>query len=222
MTRAVVALFSGGIDSAVMVGIAAGRGDAVFPLYVRQGFVWEDEEVAMARRFLGSLAGGGGEVRPLAEARLSVPSDFSGRWALDASAQAPDLDSPDEAVYLPGRNLALLTQAAIHAATVGAERIELGILAANPFPDATAGFFRAFETAASAGLSRPVRIDTPLAAMDKTAVLREGSRFDLSLTLTCIRPGGGRHCGACNKCAERRRAYARAGLPDPAVYSTGG
>lgn len=218
----IVVLFSGGIDSAVMTGLAAVSGVVTRPLYVRQGFVWEDEECAMAARFLASLAGEGRNVRPLAEARMTVPAGYASRWALDADAAIPDADSPDEAVYLPGRNLALLTQGAIHAAATGATEIHLGVLAANPFPDATEEFFRAFESAAAAGLEQTIRVRTPLASMDKTEVLLCGARFDLSLTLTCIRPRAGRHCGACNKCAERRRACSRAGLPDPADYSAGG
>jgi 7-cyano-7-deazaguanine synthase len=38
------------------------------------------------------------------------------------------------------------------------------------------------------------------------------------LTFSCMRPVDGKHCGTCNKCAERRRAFASAGLSDPTEY----
>jgi 7-cyano-7-deazaguanine synthase len=38
------------------------------------------------------------------------------------------------------------------------------------------------------------------------------------LTFSCIRPIGIRHCGRCNKCEERRRAFADAGVKDPTKY----
>jgi 7-cyano-7-deazaguanine synthase len=41
----------------------------------------------------------------------------------------------------------------------------------------------------------------------------------LVFTLSCIQPLVGRHCGACNKCAERRRAFEQAQLPDPTEYA---
>ena len=48
----------------------------------------------------------------------------------------PAYDTPDEDVYLTGRNLVLLTKAGVLAARHGAHRIALGPLAGNPFPDA--------------------------------------------------------------------------------------
>jgi 7-cyano-7-deazaguanine synthase len=46
-----------------------------------------------------------------------------------------------------------------------------------------------------------------------------GDGLPLELTFSCLRPVGGLHCGRCNKCAERRRGFAEAGLPDPTQYA---
>jgi len=45
-----------------------------------------------------------------------------------------------------------------------------------------------------------------------------GRNLPLKLTFSCISPVSGQHCGRCNKCAERRRAFADAGVPDPTDY----
>lgn len=218
-TPGVVALISGGLDSAVMLGLALDRGDRVLPLYVRQGFVWEDEEEAAVRRFLGALqrrAPAG--LMEFQVSRLSAPRRFVGAWALDADRPAPAADSPDEAVYLPGRNLGLLTQAALAAYSHGLGRIQIGALSGNPFPDATPAFFRAFERCVAEAMRWRVGIEAPLGRLTKTETLELGLRFPLDRTLSCIRPCGGAHCGRCNKCEERRLAFRRAGLPDPTHY----
>lgn len=216
----IVALVSGGLDSAVMLGLALEAGETVWPLYVRQGFVWEDEEVRALERFLDSLVSiSSGRLNPLTQTALTAPYVGSVAWATEVAADFPGAETPDEAVYLPGRNLALLTQASILAHSKSVARIQLGVLAANPFPDATSEFFQAFEAAAYQAMRNKITIERPLAAMHKSEVLRRGAKFDLGLTLSCLRPMGGVHCGRCNKCAERRRAFREAGVSDPSRYA---
>jgi 7-cyano-7-deazaguanine synthase len=64
-----------------------------------------------------------------------------------------------------------------------------------------------------------VRVERPYAGLHKVAVVRRGRDFPLGLSFSCIQPIGERHCGACNKCAERRQAFADAGLADPTEYA---
>ncbi|MBI1785504.1 7-cyano-7-deazaguanine synthase [Candidatus Sumerlaeota bacterium] len=215
-----VVLMSGGIDSAVMAGMAARAGDIVYPLYVRQGFLWEDEELGAVGRYLAAFnSEDRARVRPLTTIASQAPPTFGVPWALDHRAMPPEINEPDEEVYLPGRNLALLTQAAILGYTIGAGRIQLGILSANPFPDATPEFFRSFEKTVFAAMRWPVKVETPLAEFGKSEVIFRGRDFPLSLTLSCVRPRGGIHCGRCNKCSERWRAFVKAGVSDPAPYA---
>jgi hypothetical protein len=46
-----------------------------------------------------------------------------------------------------------------------------------------------------------------------------GANLPLELTFSCIDPHCLLHCGRCNKCAERRAAFADAGLADRTVYA---
>ena len=72
------------------------------------------------------------------------------------------------------------------------------------------------------GLDRPLPIETPLAGVTKGEVVRRGAGLPLELTFSCLSPTADhRHCGMCNKCAERRRGFAAAGVPDPTVYAYG-
>lgn len=215
----VVVLLSGGLDSAVMAGLAVDQGDPILPLFVRQGFVWEDEEEAAVRRFLRELdAYAPGLVRPLLVSTISAPRELAGTWAVDPAQPAPDARSADEAVYLPGRNLALLTQASLAAYTHGVTRIQIGALSSNPFPDATSAFFRSFENSVLEAMRWPISVEVPLGNVTKTEALELGLRYRLETTLSCIRPASGIHCGACNKCEERRVAFVQARVPDPTRY----
>ena len=60
-------------------------------------------------------------------------------WAI--RGEPPGFDTPDEDVYLEGRNVVLLTKAAVFMARARLARVYIGPLAGNPFPDATPEFF---------------------------------------------------------------------------------
>jgi 7-cyano-7-deazaguanine synthase len=140
-------------------------------------------------------------------------------WAV--RGEAPSFDTPDENVYLEGRNIVLLAKAAIYMARKNVVRVLLGPLAGNPFPDATPAFFAAMQRALSTGLDRPIEIATPLVTMHKADVIRLGARLGVpfELTLSCMQPAGGLHCGRCSKCRERRDAFRDAGVADPTPYA---
>ncbi len=214
----VVALVSGGIDSAVLAWYLARQNRRVVPVYVREGLVWEAAELAQLGRFLAAVAAPG--LEPLRI--LDVPMGDVTRnehWSV-SGRNTPAGDSPDAAVYLPGRNLILLSKAAVLAAEIGADAVALGLLAGNPFPDATPDFLNAMEHAISLGLGRPIRVVTPFSGMTKLQVLELGRSLPLELTFSCLAPHGERPCGCCNKCAERQRVFRAAGLPDPTPYDT--
>ena len=133
----------------------------------------------------------------------------------------PAYDTPDEDVYLHGRNVALLSKAAVYAAVRHISRIVVAPLAGNPFPDATPGFFSSLNAALSLGLAAPVEVSAPFAHLHKADVVRIGAQLGVpfELTLSCMNPSGTTHCGLCSKCRERRDAFQAAGINDPTIYS---
>jgi 7-cyano-7-deazaguanine synthase len=215
---ALAVLVSGGVDSAVLVGDALSRRDAVFPLYVRCGLFWEGVELEHLRRFLAALKGP--NLRPLHLLDVPVADLYGRHWSLNGQ-DVPGGDTPDSAVFLPGRNVLLLGKAVLwcHLHDVGA--VALAPLESNPFPDATPAFFADFEAVVNRAVGGRVRIRQPYLGLHKADVLRRGRHLPLGLTFSCIRPVEGRHCGVCNKCAERRRGFADAGLDDPTPYAEG-
>jgi 7-cyano-7-deazaguanine synthase len=211
-------LFSSGLDSAVLAAAEA-RTCQVHPVYVSAGLAWEREELAAVDRLLAAPV-----YRDLATiARLTFTVEDlypPTHWALRGTP--PAFDTPDEDVYLTGRNIILLSKAGIYCAQRKLSRIALGPLAGNPFPDATPEFFSTMARALSLGLAHQIAIDAPFVTMDKSEVIRLGAELGVpfELTLSCMNPREGRHCGQCSKCRERRDAFREAGIADPTSYAT--
>jgi 7-cyano-7-deazaguanine synthase len=221
-------LFSAGLDSAVLVADAVHAqrtpGATVRAIYVSVGFAWEAEERAMAARLFASPPFAGA-IEPPVELRFDMRDVFpASHWAV--RGEPPAFDTPDEDVYLDGRNLILLSKAAVYMGRGAASeagrttRLLLGTLAGNPFPDATPAFFETMGRALSLGLGTPITIEAPFASMHKADVIRRGLELGvpLGLTLSCMQPKDGLHCGKCSKCRERRDAFREAGVDDPTLY----
>lgn len=211
-------LVSGGLDSAILLGEAVQHYQEVYPLYVRTGLIWETVERAYLERFLAGLRSAA--LRPLRVFDEPVRDVYGEHWSLSGDG-TPDQDSPDEAVFLPGRNVLLLAKPILWCHLNGVPEIAMAPLSSNPFPDATEEFFEGFLAAVNHAVSGKVRILRPFALLHKEQVLVRGRGLPLEHTLSCIRPVDGLHCGRCNKCAERRRGFAQAGIADPTCYADG-
>jgi 7-cyano-7-deazaguanine synthase len=218
-----VILTGGGLDSSILLARELERRSRLYPLYVRQGTVWEKAEETVLRHFLEAMESkhDRGRLAPLRVMRLDLPEVYASQWALNPAIEAPDEKSPDEAVYLPGRNLALLFSGALLAQSLGVSTILIGLLAGNPFSDSRPLFFQSFEQTYALATQYQIRILTPLGSMHKEEVIRSGTGLPLQFTFSCLRPVDARHCGHCNKCAERQRGFARAGIADPTLYHPG-
>jgi 7-cyano-7-deazaguanine synthase len=204
----VLALASGGIDSAVMLWELTQTYDPVVPFYVRCGFAWEGAELFWLRRYLKKIAHPA--LQPCVVVDLPMGDIFPTKverthWSLTGKG-VPSAQSQDAEVYLPGRNAVLMSKAAVYAALNGIETIASGILKGNPFADSTPYFFLTLEIALSEACQSKLTIITPYAALSKKEVMIRGRHLPLDLTFSCLAPAGRKHCGACNKCAERARA----------------
>jgi 7-cyano-7-deazaguanine synthase len=170
-------------------------------------------------------------VRPLVSLTVDMRDVYAAtHWAVEG--KPPAYHTPDEDVYLPGRNVILLGKAGVYCAAAHIDRIVLGTLGHNPFPDATPAFRAAMASALSLGLAHTLQIHAPYADISKADVIRRGAALGVpfDLTLSCMAPlvapmgrapkaGGVRHCGRCSKCRERHDAFIEAGVDDPTQYA---
>jgi 7-cyano-7-deazaguanine synthase len=225
-------LLSGGLDSAILLHRFLEQGWHVQPFYVRSGCVWQPFEQRAVKELLAALAtpnlgtpSHASSTQPrlaqLVELDMPVDDLYAGHWSMTGQA-VPDSRSPDEAVFLPGRNPLLLMKPALWCVMHGISGIGLATLSANPFDDATPEFFARFEAMIEQATGYPFRVVRPFETLSKRCVMKLGQGMPLELTFSCLAPVGGLHCGRCNKCAERASAFANAGMSDPTKYAAVG
>lgn len=208
-------LVSGGVDSCVLLAEIARRERQVHPLYVRAGLYWEEAELAGLRRFVEAVKTPA--LGPIQVLELPVGDMYGAHWSV-SGADVPADSTPDEAVYLPGRNVLLLSKAMIWCRLHNVGNLGLAPLKGNPFPDATPDFFTRFEAIVNQAVAGSIRLHRPYAELSKVEVLQRGKELPLELTFSCIRPEVGEHCGVCNKCGERRAGFHAAGIADRTLY----
>ncbi len=220
-------LLSGGLDSTVSLAMAREYCEPRWALFFDyQQHAAKREEAAsrgIAKRFglrfrrielpwLGELS----------SSRLivgkGVPPDAS-----------PDLlsgegDASSRAVWVENRNGVLINIAAAFAASrdcgiiiVGFNREE-----ARAFPDNGERFLAAMNDVLATGVGKPVRVESPTAALVKREIVERGLALDIPWRFiwSCYR-GNERMCGSCQSCVRLSRAIA--GTPaETAVIFEGG
>jgi 7-cyano-7-deazaguanine synthase len=210
-------LISGGLDSAILLGDALRRQTEVHPLYVRTGLIWEPTEFAHLELYLRAVRCPGlHALTVLVQPALDL---YGSHWSVTGK-DVPEANSPDKAVFLPGRNLLLLSKALLWCHLHAVPALALGSLGTNPFPDASPKFFQGMQDLVNESVGGNVAIRLPFAGMAKRDVMRLGHGLPLEFSFSCIDPIRGHHCGRCNKCAERQHAFADAGMVDPTHYAS--
>lgn len=208
-------LLSGGLDSAILLGEESAR-RPVLPIYVRSGLEWEEVELAHCREFLSRCQSI--NILPLVVLDQPTRDLYGAHWSTGVGP-VPDERSSDDAVYLPGRNLLLLSKAMLYCHLHGVGEIALAPLAGNPFPDASPDFFKSMAALVNVAVGGRLHVLLPYRHLHKPEVLERGRTMPLEWTFSCIQPIQGKHCGRCNKCHERREAFARVGMVDPTLYA---
>lgn len=208
-------LVSGGLDSAVLCIDLLGEFRRVTPLFIRSGLRWEAVELESLGRFLAAV--NAPRVDPLVVLDEPIADVYGAHWST-TGRDVPKAQTEDAAVYLPGRNLLLAVKAAVWCRLRGRQALAMGCLGSNPFPDSTPAFFSQLEGVLALALSGSPRLLRPFDHLHKSDVINRGRQLPLHLTFSCIDPVDGRHCGRCNKCAERRQGFRDASVSDLTFY----
>jgi 7-cyano-7-deazaguanine synthase len=214
---AVCVLASGGLDSGVLIAELAKEYSTVQPVYIRCGLLWEQAERYWLQRFLRKLRGVYHNIQSLKILSMDLRDIYGDHWSLTGK-NVPDYNADDFEVYLPGRNIVLLTKTAVFCVLRGISTIAMAPLSANPFPDGTPEFYQRIQDVLSEGMATRLSVRTPFRQLSKEEVIRRGRDLPLDLTFSCICPKNRLHCGACSKCAERIKAFHAVGIEDRTTY----
>jgi 7-cyano-7-deazaguanine synthase len=218
-----VALVSGGLDSCVAAAWAARRWEAHL-LHVDYG----QRTAARERRAFEAVAWALGVPE---DRRLRVRLDVlrhAGGSSLTDPAREVERGEPDRSripgTYVPFRNTHLLAAAVSWAEGIGASRVVIGCVEedGSGYPDCRASYLQAFQTVVEEG-TRPgsgIRIEAPLLAMRKAAIVRLGLELGAPLahTWSCYTESEAA-CGTCESCRLRLRGFREAGVDDPIPYA---
>lgn len=209
-------LVSGGLDSCILLQHLLDGGSGVKPFYIRSGLHWQGAELAALERYLDEVAVR--RLEPLTVFDLPLIDVYGDHWSI-TGRDIPGVNTPDEAVFLPGRNVLLMVKAALWCQMNDIDQLALATLKSNPFEDASRSFFNNLEEVLSGMWPRTIRIVRPFGELDKHQVMEMGRDLPLHLTFSCIAPRDGLHCGQCNKCAERQAAFRLIDVTDPTIYA---
>jgi 7-cyano-7-deazaguanine synthase len=209
--KKIAVLVSGGVDSAILLEWACKRFPQVTPVYIRCGIKWEQAELYWLRRYLQNVKRM--PLQPLRILDCPVTDLYRQHWSTVKHKKVPGLASPDQAVFLPGRNLLLLSKASVFCYLHGIGNVALGTLGVNPFLDGRKQFFSSFQKTFSTAFGIGLKVWAPFATKRKSQILRLGRHLPLHLTFSCLHPRGLRPCQNCNKCAEWSKAMTRRRTP---------
>jgi 7-cyano-7-deazaguanine synthase len=224
-----VVLLSGGMDSCVTAAIARQTHELAL-LHASYGQRTERRE----RRAFDSIADFWG-VNERLVVRLDHFRQIGGSALTDENIVVPEgpgqsglsntTDSEIPPTYVPFRNAHFLSVAVSWAEVIGAEAVFIGAVSedSSGYPDCRPEYYTVFQQLVKVG-TRPrtrIRIVTPVIAMRKNEIIRQGVelRAPLHLTWSCYQ-GEELACGVCDSCRLRLRAFAQAGILDPVAYPT--
>lgn len=214
----VVPIYSGGLDSTVLLYLLMQKGVELHPLTVNYG-QRHIREQASARDICDRL-GLDLEVADLTGIRhlLAGSSLTSDDVAVPEGHYAAE---SMKATVVPNRNMIMLAVAAGYALSIGAQAVAYGAHSGDHaiYPDCRPVFGTAVDLALQLCDWNPVRLWRPFVDVDKTAIVRLGDDFGVPMHLSwsCYK-GGEVHCGKCGTCVERKEAFALAGVTDLTEY----
>lgn len=214
MVKAVV-IMSGGPDSATVAYWAKKEGYEVYGITFKYGQI-ASKETRYAKRIAERLRI---DIKEVDISSLEVI--FKGTTAL-CDRSIPISSSFEPSIIVPFRNGVFLSIAVAYAVSIGARYVFYGAHASDsPFyPDCRGEFIEAFERAARLGTEEELSIEAPFQNMRKHEMLRLGVDLGVpyELTWSCYLDGE-KHCGKCESCINRKKAFREAEIRDPTEYA---
>jgi len=213
-TEKCVVVLSGGPDSSTVAYWAKSEGYDVYAMTYRYGQIGT-KEISYASKIAESLG------VPIKVLDLSSLREiFKGVTSL-CDEGIPMTSSFSKPIIVPFRNAIFLSIAVAYAVSIGAKKVFYGAQGSDePFyPDCRREFYKSFEKTAQLGTESEITIEAPFSSMLKSEVIKLGAKLGVpfQLTWSCYL-NEQEHCGKCESCINRKRAFKEAAIPDPTEY----
>ena len=225
--RRVVVVLSGGVDSACTASIQSREYDEVYGITFSYG-QRASREIKAAKLIAGELG-----LRQHRVVDIGFMRELYGDTNVLTSTKEGLPGEFDYSIVVPIRNAVFLSIASAWAFSIGATRVAYGAHTGDrPYPDCRPSFARRMESALNegesdgigSGLRGRIGIWSPYRAkLAKEDLIRDGARTlgDLIFRAWSCYANGRLHCGECESCMNRRRAFEGAGIEDKTRYLSG-
>lgn len=219
-----IAVLSGGLDCCVATSIYKDDYDitAITFNYNQKSL---DEEIKAAKRIC--------ERFNMAHVIIDLPwLDKISNSSLNNDKDVPtvslkELDDDNKAlenaksVWVPARNTVFCSIALSYAESIKAEIIIVGwdYEEAVTFPDNSKQYLESFNKTIEYGSFDDIKIEAPLINMTKKEIVEKGNQINapIDISYSCYN-GCEKHCGVCESCKRRKRAFSQANIDDPTEY----
>jgi len=221
-SKAVVPI-SGGMDSSVLLHLAASRYDKVIAVNYDYGQKHRDKEMNCASFQIESVD------MPMDSLHIKLPffTDICQVSSLlnnnIAVAKAKDvMGDPQTVNYVPYRNLMLLSISLAIAENYGASTVFHGAAQADSvagFWDGSEEFLEQINKVSALNRRNKITVQAPLIDKSKAEIIKLGLKLgvNFSQTWTCYE-GEAQACGECTACSLRIKGFMDAGYIDPLNY----
>lgn len=225
MTKKAIAVLSGGLDSCVatcvyakdyeIYGITFNYGQKSFKqelkaskeICEKMGFTHEVIDLPWLNKISNSSLTSDNEIPTLTDEELD------------------DLDKCENtanSVWVPGRNIVFTSIATAYAESIGGDIIIVGWdkEEAATFPDNSKEFLESFNHMLNVGSPQNIEIKAPAIDLNKDEIVKLGDEINapMELSYSCY-SGDEKHCGVCESCMRRKRAFKLANVNDPSEYN---
>jgi len=222
-SRKAVVPISGGMDSSVLLHLAASQYDKVITVNYDYGQKHRDKEINCASFQIESVD------MPIDSLHIKLPffKDICQVSSLlnnkVAVAKAKDvMGDPQTVNYVPYRNLMLLSISLAIAENYGASTVFHGAAQADSvagFWDGSEEFLEQINNVSALNRRNKITVQAPLINKSKEEIIKLGIKLgvDFSQTWTCYE-GEEQACGECTACSLRIKGFIDARYIDPVKY----
>lgn len=214
-----VAIFSGGMDSTVLLSDLQSQGKEVLAISFNYG-----------QRHIKELESAAKITQKLKIQHSIIDVSGFAKLASNSSLTNSEMTVPEghyssssmQVTVVPNRNMVFLSIAAAYALNNDCREIAYGAHSGDHhvYADCRPVFVKAMQEALRLCDTIPVDLYAPYLNISKAEICKRGGMLaaPLELTWSCYK-GLESHCGKCGTCVERKEAFELAGMVDPTNYS---